>query len=160
DILERVWDQLGPELPQDCRCLLYGTPSLVHPVSGVVLAVCYGTQYCLRLPKSVLISTAWREGARTSMMWTLGGRTNIRKEFGRDWIFGCWSAKEIEWCQAVYRQFNFCDLERRVTVDPGWLAWNHGTVPTIAKSIYDDGSFHHLPILADALEEAGCTNSE
>jgi hypothetical protein len=49
---------------------------------------------------------------------------------------------------------------RRVAVDPAWLAWNHGTVPAIARHIYDDRAFHDLPILADALEDAGCTNTD
>jgi hypothetical protein len=49
---------------------------------------------------------------------------------------------------------------RPVAVDPAWLAWNHGTVPAIARHIYDDRAFHDLPILADALEDAGCTNAD
>jgi hypothetical protein len=36
------------------------------------------------------------------------------------------------------------------------LAWNDGTVVRLAKGIYDDRRFEDLPILADALEEAGC----
>lgn len=49
---------------------------------------------------------------------------------------------------------------RPVAVDPAWLAWNHGTVPAIARHVYDDRAFHDLPILADALEDAGCTNAD
>jgi hypothetical protein len=45
-------------------------------------------------------------------------------------------------------------------VDRGWLAWNDGTVPKIAQAIYDDRCFADMPILADALEEAGCTNAD
>jgi hypothetical protein len=37
-----------------------------------------------------------------------------------------------------------------------WLTWNDGTVPKLAQVIYDDRRFSDLPILADALEEAGC----
>jgi hypothetical protein len=43
---------------------------------------------------------------------------------------------------------------------PAVLAWNEGTVRRIAQGIYDDRAFDRLPILADALEEAGCTNSD
>jgi hypothetical protein len=46
-----------------------------------------------------------------------------------------------------------------VTIDPAWLRWNHGTVPTLARRIYEDRAFHDLPILADALEDAGCTDA-
>jgi hypothetical protein len=39
-------------------------------------------------------------------------------------------------------------------------AWNNGTVQKIAQAIYDERAFDRLPILADALEEAGCTNQD
>jgi hypothetical protein len=41
-----------------------------------------------------------------------------------------------------------------------WLAWNDGTIRKLAQGIYDDPAFDQLPILADALEEAGCDNAE
>jgi hypothetical protein len=47
-----------------------------------------------------------------------------------------------------------------VTVEPAWLRWNGGTVERLARSIHDDRVFDHLPILADALEEAGCDNAD
>ena len=37
-----------------------------------------------------------------------------------------------------------------------WLAWNDGTVRKIARGIYDNHDFASMPILADALQEAGC----
>jgi hypothetical protein len=39
-------------------------------------------------------------------------------------------------------------------------ALRDSTVPRIAQTIYNDRRFQDLPILADALEEAGCTDSE
>jgi hypothetical protein len=45
---------------------------------------------------------------------------------------------------------------RIVTIDPLLLAWNDGTVVKNAQAIYDDRAFDRLPILADALEDAGC----
>jgi hypothetical protein len=44
-----------------------------------------------------------------------------------------------------------------VPLDPSWLAWNSSTVARLGRAIYDERAFDHLPILADALEEAGCT---
>jgi hypothetical protein len=45
-----------------------------------------------------------------------------------------------------------------VIVDPSWLAWQKGTVVQLAKAIYDDRTFEHMPVLADALNDAGCTD--
>jgi hypothetical protein len=47
-----------------------------------------------------------------------------------------------------------------VAFDPTWLTWNGGTVVHLAQSIYDDRAFDRLPILADALEEAGCADPD
>jgi hypothetical protein len=44
------------------------------------------------------------------------------------------------------------------TIAASVLSWNDGTIPKLAQAIYDERAFGHLPILADALEEAGCTN--
>lgn len=40
------------------------------------------------------------------------------------------------------------------------LRWHDGTVPKIAQAIYQDRDFDRMPILADALEEAGCENAD
>jgi hypothetical protein len=48
---------------------------------------------------------------------------------------------------------------RPVTADPAWLAWNGSTVLRIAKMIDEQGDFAALPVLADALEEAGCSSA-
>jgi hypothetical protein len=47
---------------------------------------------------------------------------------------------------------------RPVSADPCWLAWTGGTVGTLAGNIYTERCFEDLPVLADALEEAGCTH--
>jgi hypothetical protein len=40
------------------------------------------------------------------------------------------------------------------------LAWNDGTVVKLVQAIYDERAFDRLPILADALEESGCSDAE
>jgi hypothetical protein len=45
-------------------------------------------------------------------------------------------------------------------IDVSWLCWRTNTVPKLAQAIYDDRAFDRLPILADALEEAGCDNTD
>jgi len=47
-----------------------------------------------------------------------------------------------------------------VVFQPEWLDWNNGTVRKFAQSIYEHRIFAELPILADALEDAGCTDEQ
>jgi hypothetical protein len=47
---------------------------------------------------------------------------------------------------------------RRAAVAPSLLSWNDGTVAHLAQGIYEDRAFDRLPVLADALEEAGCAD--
>jgi hypothetical protein len=58
-------------------------------------------------------------------------------------------------------------IDHSPKIEPLWLAWSGNTIPRIARSIYDgrrrrSGTFdnRHLAILADALEEAGCTDAD
>jgi hypothetical protein len=41
-----------------------------------------------------------------------------------------------------------------------WLTRNDRTVGKVAGAIYDEGRWGDVPVLADALEEAGCTNED
>jgi hypothetical protein len=49
---------------------------------------------------------------------------------------------------------------RPARLPPPVLLWNDGTVRRLARSAYDGRAFDRLPILADALEEAGCDNGD
>jgi hypothetical protein len=46
---------------------------------------------------------------------------------------------------------------RPVELSADYLQWNDGTVGRLAQAIEESRSFDRLPLLADALEEAGCT---
>ncbi len=50
------------------------------------------------------------------------------------------------------------DFLRPLQPEEEWLAWNDGTVRAVARGIYDSQDFGSMPILADALEDAGCTD--
>src|SRR5262245_14513169 len=47
---------------------------------------------------------------------------------------------------------------RPVAADRAWLDWRGGLLRAMAWQIYESGDFHDLPVLADALEDAGCTD--
>lgn len=47
---------------------------------------------------------------------------------------------------------------QEIEVDPAWLKWNDSTPLRIARAIRKDRAFDRLPVLADALEEAGCSH--
>jgi hypothetical protein len=49
---------------------------------------------------------------------------------------------------------------RPVSLDPAWLSWQGGEVARLARSLYDEGRWQDLPVLADALEDAGCTDPD
>lgn len=103
DVVEQVWDVIGSSLPEDCRCLVYGTPALVHPKTGVILAFCNGTAYCIRLTEH-LVEKALKAGAKTYQKWTYGGDMDTLRDLGADWVFGWWLDSEVEWCNIVYRE--------------------------------------------------------
>jgi hypothetical protein len=92
------------------------------------------------------------------------------KEFNRDaWIY---AAEETSW-QVRYAHETeggehasllrdlFGPLPfRPETIKSDWPAWQGGTIPQLAQAIYEERRFHDLPVLADALEEAGCDNAD
>jgi hypothetical protein len=48
---------------------------------------------------------------------------------------------------------------RVVSIAPSCLAWNARTVAKLAESITTERAFEQMPVLADALEDAGCSDA-
>jgi hypothetical protein len=46
EMLTWIWSTLPARLPMDCRWVVYGTPVLVHPKSGIIFAIAYGQSLC------------------------------------------------------------------------------------------------------------------
>ncbi len=60
-----------------------------------------------------------------------------------------------------------CELLRDIVGNPfratpaindSWLIWQGGIIPRMARAIYEERAFERMPILADALQEAGSTD--
>jgi hypothetical protein len=103
DVVERVWDQLGKHLPAESRQVVLGTPALIHPGYGVVLAIAIGTQYALRLPHHI-VEQGLPDGTRTQNTWSTGDQMDIQQELGKDWVFGTWASAEEDWCLEAFRE--------------------------------------------------------
>ena len=72
------------------------------------------------------------------------------------WVFGRGNSADYPAQAALLRDI-FPNPFRPVVADPAWLT---PTVQSIAGAIYADRAFDRLPILADALEAAGCTDAD
>jgi hypothetical protein len=104
EIVEQLWNVLNSALPVDCRLIVCGTPALVQPATGVILALAMDTQYALCLPGG-LAAEAGRRGARTETRWAGGSKTDVRQVFGEAWVFGRFLREESDWLGQSYAFF-------------------------------------------------------
>jgi hypothetical protein len=119
-----------------------------------------GTAWC------TIMDSAWdaacyaaRSGAGDAARFAIRGKSwGRREERDTAWRDARAAARVA---QAALLRDIFGPLPfRPVTLHPTWLAQNRWVVWRLAESIYNDRAFDLLPILADALEEAGCTNTD
>jgi hypothetical protein len=66
-----------------------------------------------------------------------------------------WYSEVIAQCNLVRDLFG--NPFRPVSLD---TTWQSATVMSIAAALYDERDFDRMPILADALEDVGCTNTD
>ena len=69
------------------------------------------------------------------------------------------SDTELAFQAAILRDIIGNPFRPPPTIDPTWLHWGDSTIPKLAQAIHDSRNFRDLPVLADALEEAGCTDT-
>lgn len=62
--------------------------------------------------------------------------------------------------QSTFLRDIFGNPFRLVTIEPAWLTWHDATIPKIAQTICAEHRFADMPLLADALEEAGCIDAD
>jgi hypothetical protein len=81
-------------------------------------------------------------------VWAIGEKTSAAR----------YLRKELRaWQRGAVRDL-FGNPFRTPRIDPTWLTWNNRAVAKLATQIYDKSAFDRLPVLADALEEAGCSD--
>jgi hypothetical protein len=76
-------------------------------------------------------------------------------------------SEKAEQCRLVRCIFGLLPFRPFPPTDPAWLAWNDGTVTRLAAAAYQERAMPsgqldptRLAVLADALEEAGCTEAD
>jgi hypothetical protein len=69
-----------------------------------------------------------------------------------------WGAERT--AQAALLHDVFGNPSRQPRIDPAWFGHNDGVVGRLAPAIYEQHRFDDLPVLADALEEAGCSDAD
>jgi len=85
---------------------------------------------------------------RSGKAWAVGSAEPLASVYTAD-------VAEEEMKQTVLLHDIIHNHFRPIALDPAWLT---STVQALAQSIYVDRAFNHLPVLGDALEEAGCDN--
>jgi hypothetical protein len=80
---------------------MYVAPVPAHSSKGIMLAICNGTEYNLRLTPADILE-AMANGIRTTTRWSDDREMDARTELGEGWIFGGWSQDEIRWCKNMF----------------------------------------------------------
>ena len=132
--------------------------------TATAAAVCYGSTLA---PGDLSVSVSFKGSWETFMAWVARGVVLAVAQATRrvaDPVAGCGAATTAETSEKVVQcRLLHCLLGnpfRPLLLAPSWVAWNDGTVAKLAKGIYDDRAFDRLPVLADALEDAGCDNAD
>lgn len=68
-----------------------------------------------------------------------------------------WDREEAAQCALLRCLFG--NPFRTVPWDPTWLSWHDALLVSMARRMYESGDFADMPVLADALEEVGCTDA-
>ena len=101
ELVTRLWDEITVKLPEDCRWVVYDSPTLVHPQAGIIFAFAGGTHmYALRLPGRER-QNALRVGSGRVHKYSDGSKLDL-SDIGQEWVFGKWLKEEDQWCLAAY----------------------------------------------------------
>jgi hypothetical protein len=91
--------RLAAQLIGGVRRSIRGVRIIAHRKTGTIVAIAFGTTYCVRVGSAV--KEARQARLRVSEEFMDGGKLNVQRTFGPDWFYGAWCAKERGWIQAV-----------------------------------------------------------
>jgi hypothetical protein len=153
DVVERAWEEGMAEASRNSAGVM---PSLTAPDPSLHLleAAAYATG---RTPGSILTGGWYALAMYTAMQCRLAVLYGAR-EFGKD----SQPATEagLRTHRALLRDCLGNPFHPSPSPAPDVLAWKGSTIRKLAQAVYADRAFDGLPILADALEEGGCTDGE
>ena len=102
DIVDRFWRKITTLLPEPCGWVVYGSPVLVHPGTGIIFGWARGSaDYSLRLPPHDR-QRAVSAGAKTLSRYSDGDSLDAAA-IGPDWILGNFIDAERDWCLIAYQ---------------------------------------------------------
>lgn len=96
-------------------------------------------------------SHGWRQSETGVQL----SQTSESSRLTRFWVEG----QHVLWTKRVVRRRICRWLQQQDKEVASWLSWNDGTVVKLAYTIASQRTYKLLPILADALQEAGCTDA-
>jgi hypothetical protein len=99
---------------------------------------------------------AYLAALRTNHVWAALAVTESDPWIAAATLAGTWANSERHGLAVLLRDI-FGNPFRPVVPEPSWLTPG---LTVMARGIYEDRAFVHLPVLADALEEAGCTDPD
>jgi hypothetical protein len=114
---------------------------------GAIAAVAAATRWITRKWGA---ATAAKEAALARQKAAGRGRADA-------WTAAQVQREERRWLADLLRDL-FGNPFRPASIPESVRAWNGGTVVKLARAIYDGRRFSEMPVLADALEEAGSTD--
>jgi hypothetical protein len=143
----QLWAELSPEARHVVECAEHfaDVPGTLGPLNEAVQALRESPQEPRRRSTSQIeAEAAARRCAADDPATSLPNYSYMGKEYAR------------ALCDLVRDLFG--NPFRPTRLDPSWLAFEAGTVGKLARGIYQERAWDRMPILADALEDAGCSD--
>jgi hypothetical protein len=148
-----VFDLIGYAPPRE----LFMTPDELDAYVTLFLS-----ELADRYPDQFLATLGQRIGSMPSALSLIDGSENVNRRVGEAICTlaasrRCLSHVERALLKERCSTIGCCNPFCPITFDP---AWRTSDVMLLAQGIYDANAFDRLPILADAMQDAGCDNDD